>query len=115
MRLTNATGRVRSSRAWFYKASFILKFRMLKKLLAATLVTLICIASPAKNQQSIRNQESKCQKTFRYYIGYKISEAYYGNAGDKKQAIKDILEIRDAQQFLKDSRYSQKFVHARNN
>ena len=41
-----------------------------------------------------------------YYIGYKICEAYYRVAKDKKQAVKDILEIKDFNQFLKDSQYS---------
>lgn len=44
-----------------------------------------------------------------YYIGYKIAEAYYKQAPDKKQAIKDILEIQDFEQFLKSSRYEEKF------
>jgi hypothetical protein len=44
-----------------------------------------------------------------YYIGYKIAESYYKNAADKKQAIKDILEIKDFNAFLKASRYEEKF------
>jgi uncharacterized protein YjaZ len=48
-------------------------------------------------------------KDMGYYIGYKISEAYYKQAADKKQAIKDILEIKEIQQFLKKSGYSDKF------
>ncbi len=44
-----------------------------------------------------------------YYIGYKIAEAYYKNAADKKQAVKDILEIKDFNEFLKASRYEAKF------
>jgi hypothetical protein len=44
-----------------------------------------------------------------YYIGYKICEAYYKNAADKKKAIKDILEIKDFEQFLKASKYEEKF------
>jgi hypothetical protein len=44
-----------------------------------------------------------------YYIGYKICESYYKNAADKKQAVKDILEIKDFNQFLKASRYEEKF------
>ena len=47
-----------------------------------------------------------------YYIGYKICEAYYQNAKDKKQAIKDILGIKDFNQFLKDSGYQGKFGSA---
>lgn len=44
-----------------------------------------------------------------YYIGYKICESYYKNAPDKKQAVKDILEIKDFTAFLKASRYEEKF------
>jgi hypothetical protein len=43
-----------------------------------------------------------------YYIGYKIAESYYKNSSDKKQAVKDILEIKDFQKFLADSRYEEK-------
>jgi hypothetical protein len=44
-----------------------------------------------------------------YYIGYKIVESYYNKAKDKKQAIKDILEIKDFNAFLKVSGYDEKF------
>jgi hypothetical protein len=44
-----------------------------------------------------------------YYIGYKIAESYYNNAPDKKQAVKDILEIKDFEKFLAESRYEEKF------
>jgi hypothetical protein len=42
-------------------------------------------------------------------MGYKISEAYYKNAADKKQAVRDILIVKDCQQLLKVSRYAEKF------
>jgi hypothetical protein len=44
-----------------------------------------------------------------YYIGYKIVESYYNKATDKKQAIKDILEIKDFNAFLIASGYGEKF------
>jgi hypothetical protein len=44
-----------------------------------------------------------------YYMGYKISEAYYNKAADKRQAVRGILEIKDFEQFLKDSGYEAKF------
>jgi hypothetical protein len=44
-----------------------------------------------------------------YYMGYKIAESYYKNSADKKQAVKDILEIKDYEKFLTDSRYEEKF------
>ncbi|MBD0365542.1 MAG: hypothetical protein ICV53_05490 [Flavisolibacter sp.] len=43
-----------------------------------------------------------------YYIGYKIVEAYYKNAIDKKQAIVDIIEMVNPIQFLERSKYDQK-------
>jgi len=43
------------------------------------------------------------------YIGYKIAESYYKNAKDKKQAVKDMLEIKDFEKFLADSRHEEKF------
>jgi hypothetical protein len=45
-----------------------------------------------------------------YYMGYKISHAYYANAKDKRQAIKDILETKDFAAFLEKSRYAEKFA-----
>ncbi|HEY8563488.1 MAG TPA: DUF2268 domain-containing putative Zn-dependent protease [Pyrinomonadaceae bacterium] len=44
-----------------------------------------------------------------YWMGYKIAENYYKNARDKKQAVKDMLEIKDFAKFLADSRYEEKF------
>lgn len=44
-----------------------------------------------------------------YYMGYKIAESYYKNAADKRQAVRDILEIKDFAAFLKASRYEEKF------
>ncbi|GAB2831956.1 DUF2268 domain-containing putative Zn-dependent protease [Ferruginibacter profundus] len=40
-----------------------------------------------------------------YYMGYKICEAYYNKATDKKQAVKEILEIQDFKSFLAKSGY----------
>jgi hypothetical protein len=44
-----------------------------------------------------------------YYMGYKIAEAYYKNATDKRKAIRDILEINDINEFFSNSKYSEKF------
>lgn len=44
-----------------------------------------------------------------YYVGYKIVESYYNKAKDKKQAIKDILEIKDFNAFFAASGYDEKF------
>ena len=45
-----------------------------------------------------------------YYMGYKISRAYYRNAKDKRQAIADILNIKDFPDFLRRSRYGEKLA-----
>ena len=42
-----------------------------------------------------------------YYLGYKITESYYKNSTDKKRAIKEILEMENAEEFLKNSKYSE--------
>jgi hypothetical protein len=44
-----------------------------------------------------------------YYMGYKIVESYYNRAKDKRQAIREILLIKDMNQFLKESGYEEKF------
>lgn len=44
-----------------------------------------------------------------YYMGYKISRAYYRNTKDKRQAISDMLNIKDFSDFFQKSRYSEKF------
>ena len=44
-----------------------------------------------------------------YYMGYKIADAYYKNTKDKKQAVRDILEIKDMTEFLAKSKYAEKF------
>lgn len=35
-----------------------------------------------------------------YWVGYRIVKSYYRNAADKRAAIRDIIEIRDADAFL---------------
>ena len=42
-----------------------------------------------------------------YYMGYKISRAYYLNAKDKRQAVRDLLNIKDFNEFFKASRYGE--------
>lgn len=44
-----------------------------------------------------------------YWMGYKISKAYYDQAPDKKKAIDDILHIKDFNRFLDQSGYAKKF------
>ncbi len=38
-----------------------------------------------------------------YYIGYLITQSYYRNAKDKRQAVYDILNIQDARAFYEAS------------
>jgi hypothetical protein len=42
-----------------------------------------------------------------YYVGYRIVQAYYNQQSDKKQALADILSIRDAKAFLARSGYAE--------
>jgi hypothetical protein len=49
-------------------------------------------------------------KDLGYYMGYRIAQAYYDSASDKREAIRDILAIRDAHEFLKKSGYAERFA-----
>lgn len=40
-----------------------------------------------------------------YYVGYRIVQAYYNQAADKRQALAHILTLRDPQAFLAESGY----------
>lgn len=44
-----------------------------------------------------------------YWIGYQIVKEYYLESKDKKQAIREILNIEDFNEFLKESGYTDKF------
>jgi hypothetical protein len=41
-----------------------------------------------------------------YFIGYRTAEAYYNRTNDKHAALRDIIEVRDADQFLAQSGYA---------
>jgi uncharacterized protein YjaZ len=45
-----------------------------------------------------------------YYVGYLITRAYYRNAKDKRRAVHDILNIRDARAFYEASGVRRKAV-----
>ena len=45
-----------------------------------------------------------------YWMGYKITEQYFKKAADKKQAIKEILDIKDYKEFLKKSGYLSNYL-----
>ena len=44
-----------------------------------------------------------------YWMGYKITKAYYDNMEDKKKAIFDILNISNFNAFLEQSKYEDKY------
>lgn len=44
-----------------------------------------------------------------YWIGYKITKAYFDKMPDKKQAVYNILNIESTRKFLDDSGYAKKF------
>ncbi|OKL41184.1 gliding motility protein GldB-related protein [Pontibacter flavimaris] len=44
-----------------------------------------------------------------YFIGYRICEAYYHKASDKKQAIEEIIMMKNTEEFLLKSCYTEKF------
>lgn len=49
-----------------------------------------------------------------YYMGYKIAWSYYKNAKDKRQAISDVLNIKDFAAFFEKSGYREKFADLKN-
>ncbi len=52
------------------------------------------------------NKDKSRPNDLGYWIGYKISKAYFDKRDDKKQAIDEILNIQDFKKFLKESGYS---------
>jgi hypothetical protein len=40
-----------------------------------------------------------------YFMGFRIAQAYYGKAADKKEAIRTLLTYRDPERILRDSGY----------
>ncbi len=43
-----------------------------------------------------------------YFVGYRITEAYFLHAPDKRRAVRDILERQDSARFIQESGYSPK-------
>jgi hypothetical protein len=41
-----------------------------------------------------------------YWVGYRIAGAYYARAGDKRAAVRELLELRDPVALLRESRYA---------
>ena len=41
-----------------------------------------------------------------YFIGYRIAEAFYARAADKRAALKEMIELKDAEDFLRRSGYA---------
>ena len=50
-----------------------------------------------------------------YWAGYLICKSYYENANDKKQAIYDILNIKNNSDFYKKSNVEEYLVRNKNN
>lgn len=46
-----------------------------------------------------------------YWMGYKIVEHYVDTSSNKQEAIREVLEIKDAEAFLEQSGYSDKFAN----
>jgi hypothetical protein len=44
-----------------------------------------------------------------YWMGYKITKAYYDQAEDKKAAVKEIFRIKNFEKFLEESGYGNQF------
>jgi len=44
-----------------------------------------------------------------YWMGYQITKSYYEQVSDKVKAVDDILNIRDFDEFLAQSKYAEKF------
>jgi len=40
-----------------------------------------------------------------YWVGYRIAGAYYARASDKRAAVRELLELRDAEAILHASGY----------
>ena len=51
----------------------------------------------------------KRPKDLGYFMGYRIAQAFYERATDKKAAIRDILRMSDAEEFLERSGYAEKW------
>lgn len=45
-----------------------------------------------------------------YWMGYMITAAYFNKAADKRQAIKEILDVKDHKAFLRQSGYLEKYL-----
>jgi hypothetical protein len=66
------------------------------------------IKDSSKTSKWLYNDQTDRPMSLGYFMGYKITKAYYNKAKDKKQAIKDILNIRHDKfyEFLAKSGYS---------
>ncbi len=45
-----------------------------------------------------------------YWMGYKITEQFFKNSSDKKNAVKEILDIKDFNNFLNKSGYLKRYI-----
>lgn len=52
------------------------------------------------------NSTAETQNDVGYWVGYRIAKAYYTKAGDKKRALKELLEMTDPKAILAKSGWS---------
>lgn len=48
-------------------------------------------------------------KDLGYYMGYRIAQSFYERQSDKRAAVRQILETKNAEQFLRESGYGERF------
>lgn len=53
--------------------------------------------------------QAKRPKDLAYFMGYRIAQAYYERAADKKAAIRDILRVKDEDELLERSGYGERW------
>ena len=49
-----------------------------------------------------------------YYVGYKVCQAYYEHASDKRAALRQIMPMENEEKILKNSTYSDRFSQTGN-
>lgn len=66
----------------------------------------------SKINQWLHNRETVIGKPadLGAYMGYRITQAYYSRKPDKKQAVKEIVTVRDFNRLLSESHYRDKFL-----
>jgi hypothetical protein len=55
------------------------------------------------------NPDNRGAPDLGYWVGYRIAEAYHARAADKRQAVRDLILVRDAPGILRTSGYGEGF------